>query len=603
MADHLLRYYEREMTFLRQMGGEFATKYPKIAGRLLLDGDKCEDPHVERLIEAFAFLSGRIHKKLDDEYPEVVEGLLSTLYPHFLAPIPSMSVVQFVLKPNPGQLNNGCSIERGSVLSSPPVAGTPCHFRTCYPLTLWPIEVVSARLTPPDIGTSSKSVATIKINLRCVGGSKFADLSLGSLRFFIDGESQLTYPLYELLFNSLCEVHLKGGDGKIPSVPVSLPKSALQPVGFASHEALLPYPSRSFQGYRLLQEYFAFPQKFLFFELQGLHRMAASGFGETVEVSFHLDRLPRLEQAITLNTFRLGCTPIINLFNRIAEPIRWNHAQTEYRVVPDVRRPNSTEVYSIDGVSVTTPDMPEAIPYEPFYSFKHHGSVDQRPFWHAVRRPSERKGDSGTEMYLSLVDLDFQPSRPASETVVVHTTCTNRDLPGKLPFGGDRGDFELEGVAPPVARIRCLVKPTETLRIPMGGGLQWRLISHLSLNYVSISQGGEEALREMLALYNFSDSPTTRQQIAGIVRLSTQQVVRRLASMGGNGFCRGLQITIEFDEERYVGHGVFLFASVLEQFLGLYASINSFSQLIATSRQRKEPVKQWPPRTGAQILL
>lgn len=184
MADQLLRYYEREMSFLRQMGGEFATKYPKIAERLLLDGDKCEDPHVERLIQAFAFLSGRIHKKLDDEYPEVVEGLLSTLYPHFLAPIPSMSVVQFVLKPNPGQLNNGCSIERGSILSSPPVAGTPCHFRTCSPLTLWPIEVVSARLTPPDVGATSKTVATIKISLRCVGGSRLTDLSVDSLRFF-----------------------------------------------------------------------------------------------------------------------------------------------------------------------------------------------------------------------------------------------------------------------------------------------------------------------------------------------------------------------------------------------------------------------------------
>jgi type VI secretion system protein ImpG len=447
-------------------------------------------------------------------------------------------------------------------------------------------------------------VATIKIRLRCLAGSKFADLSLDSLRFFLDGDSQLTYPLYEMLFNSVCEVHIKAVEGKSAPLTIRMPASSLHPAGFGGDEALLPYPSRSFQGYRLLQEYFAFPQKFLFFDLKGLNSLTAPGFGDTVEVSIHLDRLLRLEQPINANTFRLGCTPIINLFRRIAEPIRWNHAQTEYHVVPDVRRSNSTEVYSIDGVCVTMPDMPEAITYEPFYSFKHHGSTDQRrPFWHAVRRPSERKGDNGTELYLSLVDLDFQPTRPASETVMVHTTCINRDLPGKLPFGGDRGDFELEGVASPVSRIRCLVKPTETLRIPIGGGLQWRLISHLSLNYVSISQGGEEALREMLALYNFSDSPATRQQIAGIVHVSSQQVVRRLANMAGNGFCRGVQITMEFDEERYVGSGVFLFASVLEQFLGLYASINSFSQLIATSRQRKEPVRQWPPRSGAQILL
>jgi type VI secretion system protein ImpG len=205
-------------------------------------------------------------------------------------------------------------------------------------------------------------------------------------------------------------------------------------------------------------------------------------------------------------------------------------------------------------------------------------------------------------VYLSLVNLNFQPTLPAADTLTVHVTCTNRDVPGKLPFGGERGYFELEGAAP-LSRIRCLTKPTETIRPPLRRGAQWRLISHLSLNYLSICDGGREALQEILKLYTFSSSATIQQQLAGIVNVSSRQVVARPASMPWNGFCRGLEVTIEFDEEKYVGSGVFLFAAVLEKFLGLYTSLHSFTQMIAITQQREEPLKRWPPRAGEQILL
>jgi type VI secretion system protein ImpG len=201
-----------------------------------------------------------------------------------------------------------------------------------------------------------------------------------------------------------------------------------------------------------------------------------------------------------------------------------------------------------------------------------------------------------------MVDSQFQPTLPAAETLTIHTLCTNRDLPGKLPFGGDRGAFELD-VAAQVARVRCLTKPTDTIRSPLRHGAQWRLISHLSLNYLSICEGGGEALREMLKLYDFSDSLVVRQQIAGITDVTSRRIVGRPASMAWNGFCRGIEVTVQFDEEKYVGSGVFLFAAVLEKFFGLYASLNSFTQMIATSQQRERPLKRWPPRAGEQILL
>jgi type VI secretion system protein ImpG len=604
MPDDLLIYYERELTFIQQMGAEFAAKYPKIASRLLLEADKSEDPHVERLLQAFAFLAARVHHKIDDEFPEITDALLDVLYPHYLAPVPSMSIVQFVLDPTQGKLTSGHCIERGVTLYSQPVNDTPCRFRTGYPVTLWPIEVAAARFDEPDrINLHPEAVAVLRLELRCVGGVPLSSLELDHLRFFLQGEGQLPYALYELLLNNTCQVQLRSLDKQNGAKPLVLSSRCLRAVGFGPDEGLLPYLPRSFLGYRLLQEYFAFAEKFLFVDVYELDRAVRAGWKDGVEVVIALNRTPKLEQPVNAGTFRLGCTPIVNLFEQLAEPIRLNQAQTEYRVIPDIRRQQVTEVYAVNTVTSVSPHVPEPVHYQPFYSFKH--AVDpaqQHAFWHATRRPSQKKGDTGTEVYLCLVDLHFKSTLPAVETLTVHVTCTNRDLPGKLPFGGDRGYFELEGAAP-LSRIRCLKKPTETLRPPLRRGAQWRLISHLTLNYLSICDGGREALQEILKLYDVADSTVIRQQIAGITEVTSRRVVGRPASLPWNGFCRGTEVTIQFDEEKYVGSGVFLFASVLEKFLGLYVSLNSFTQLVATTQQREEPLKRWPPRAGEQILL
>ncbi len=607
MADELLTYYEQELSFLRQMGAEFAASYPKIASRLLLEPNRCEDPHVERLIQAFALLAARIRYKLDDDFPEITDALMGILYPHYLAPLPSFSIVQCVLDPDQGKQSGGFRIERGTTVYSQPVNGTPCRFRTCYPITLWPIEVSSASFEPPDkFSPPPKAASVIRLVLQCRGGSQFAELELDSLRFFLNGESSLVFSLYELLCRNVCQVHLRGAAGTKAAPSIVLPKSCIRPVGFQADEGMLPYTARSFLGYRLLQEYFAYPEKFLFFDLSGLAKIGHAGVGAAAEVLIFLDRIPRLEQPLDAKTFRLGCTPIINLFTQIAEPIRLDRAQTDYRLIPDLRRINATEVYSVDEVTSVSPYRPEPTSFQPFYSTMHAVDGDKQAFWYAVRRPSQRKGDPGTDVYLSLVDLDFRPNLPPVETLTVHVTCTNRDLPGKLPFGrepnGGRGDFQLEEAAP-LSGIYCLKKPSETLRPPLHRGLHWRLLSHLALNYLSICEGGKEALQEILRLYDFWGSAATQQQIAGITEVRSRRVVGRPPSMGWNGFCRGIEVTIEFDEEKYVGSGAFLFASVLERFLGLYSSLNSFSQLVAISKQREEPLKRWPPRAGDQILL
>jgi type VI secretion system protein ImpG len=607
MRDELLTYYERELTFIRQLAAEFAEKWPDQAGRLLLEPGKSKDPHVERLIEAFALIAARIHLKLDDDFPEITEALLQVLYPHYLAPVPSLSVVQLVLDPDQGKLSTGYTLGRHATLFSKPIRGTTCRFRTCYPVTLWPLEVALARVeVPGPLDADGRAApAVLRVRLRTTGDARFPELAIDRLRFFLGGESRLAYGLYEALFTESSHVELRPGEGSTGPA-VRLPTRCLEEVGFRADEGVLPFSPRSFLGYRLLEEYFAFPEKFLFADLSGLEPLCRGGFDREADLLFFLRTRPRVDQEIDARNFRLGCTTIVNLFPQVAEPIRLDQAHTEYRVVPDARRQHTTEVYSIDQVTGISPSTGVTTEYEPFYSFRHtFGQPRGRVFWHASRRPSDRKGDSGTDVYLTLVDQDFRPNTSVTDALTVRTTCTNRDFPDLLPFGSPDGDFDLD-VAAPVKYVVCLTKPTRTLRVPTRHGMQWRLISHLALNYLSLlepgADGSPEALREILRVYDFADPPAGEQQLAGLSKISSRHVLRRIRTGQGSGFARGIEATLEFDESRFEGSSLYLFSSVLEKFFGLYVSINSFSELVVATRQQGV-VRRWPPRAGEQVLL
>ncbi len=629
MRDELLGYYERELIFLRRMGAEFAKKYPKIAARLLLDEEKIEDPHVERIIEAFALLSGRIGLKLDDELPEITESFLNVIYPHYLAPIPSMAIVEMSFGNPKDKLTAVQNLERGAKLNSRPVDGTPCRFRTSYDIQLVPMILESAALESPAPKDARGKFAEsyIRLSMRCYGDANLHEFKVGDtekppefLRFYINGDPQLIYPLYEMIFNNASALEFRPREApinmktistlmnmsaKLPE-PVVLPPEYIRQVGFEENEALLPYTKRSFAGYRLLTEYFAFPYKFLFFDVYGLDQAVTQKFGSHFDILIHLKDITPPQAPVTESTFRLGCTPIVNLFNRTADPIYLSNQKYEYHVVPDVHRQRTTEIYSINDVVTTDPRMNTTREFSPFYSLRHaYGEQMEKTFWYATRRASQRQNDEGTEIYLSLVDMDFNPSVPSVEVISIRTTCTNRDLPAKLPFGGRTGDFEIEEAAL-LSRVHCLTKPTETIRPPQRKALQWRLISHLNLNYLSIvngENGTPEALQEILQLYNFQDSEVTRKQILGITNIESRKVVKQIGGHIGAGFVRGLETTLTFDEQEFVGSGWFLFACVLERFLGLYASLNSFNQVVLRTEQREAIVRRFPPRTGEQILL
>lgn len=598
--EELLRYYKDELTYLRRMGGEFARTYPRVAERLELGRDECADPQVERLIESFAFLSARLQRDLDGQLPDITTALLGVLYPQLINPVPPMAVARFDVDPEQGKLTTGHTVKRDTRLFAETGEGVTCRFRTCYDVTLWPLEVTRASFAEAwrfnFLDSMSEVASVLRVSLRVTGGGKLEELELNRLRFYLNADAALANTLYELLFCHTRGVALMPeGEER----PVSLPPDSVKPVGFGPEEDVLPYPKQAHRGYRLLQEYFSFPEKFLFFDLDNLGLLRR---GKTFDVLFLLDRTPAEHLGIDAETFALGCAPVINLFAKTTEPIRLDHRSLEYRLVPDKRRERTTEVHSILSVSAASNADERARPFEPFYSFNHAmDGAGHNAFWHSRREYSLNRDIPGTEVFLSFLDLDFKPTLPPNEVVYAHTLCTNRELASQLPAGAA---LQIEEQAP-LLGISCLSKPTRPVQPALQGATLWRLVSHLSLNHLSLSEGSDSlaALREILKLYSSSDRPSTQQQIEGVAGLECRKVVRRVGVDAWRGFCRGTEVTITFDEELYVGSGAFLLAAVLDKFLALYASINSFTQLRVLSKQREGVWKEWPLSAGEKIIL
>jgi type VI secretion system protein ImpG len=618
MSQPLESYYERELAVSTELARAFARQYPAEAGRLLPDRQRTVDPHAERLIQAFALLAGRIHYKLDSDFPELNEALLGILYPHLLLPIPSMTIAQF--EPPSACPAAGIHIDRQARLTTRPLGNPPlrCRWQTGYPVSLWPLRLTEARWQPAPLPASlsppPKTAAALRLQFECLDGHTFAKLEIDKLRLYLSGDKQLLAGLYEVLFNHVIAVVWRGLDGAGEKTPIVLkPAQALGEVGLNLDEGLLPFPAESFVGNRLLFEFLSFPEKFRFVDLFGWRQARAAGFGKRLEVILFLNRTQaNLEQGVAAQTFRLGATPIVNLFPKSAEPIGLSHTRHEQRIAPARHYPQGMEIYSVDEVTCLDPQRRQTIAFQPFYAF-YHGQTRANPhaFWYASRRASPVEGDRGSDVFLTLVDGGFDARLPAEAVLDVRTTCSNRDVPRRFLHAGDELFLEPGGQAQPVT-IRCLHAPTEPLRPPLRHGAHWRLLAQNCLNHTALSDPGRglEALQEMLRLCDFTDpdagqelqAAVNRQVIEGITALRGRPVTSWVREGTATGACRGVEFTIEFDELKYVGTGMYLFASVLERFLGLSAALNSFSQLIAKTKQGERPFKRWPPRAAQRQL-
>ena len=598
MNETLFPYYERELLFLRRMAQEFSQQYPTVAGRLLLEANRAADPHVERLIQSFAFLAGRTQQRLNDEFPEITDPLLQVLYPHYLAPVPSFALLEFELDPLRAQLPQGFALKKGTVLSTPPVDGVSCRYRTTAPLTLWPIRLANASFVPPPFPAGMVappgSAAVLRLQFEASGPLRLNQLELDSLRLFLNSEANWLPLLYELLFNNVLQVTYRPNERDARAQPFSLPaRQCLHQVGFDAGDELVPYPPRAPLGYRLLTEYFTFPTKFLFADLGGWKRVAKAGFLATCEVDIFFDRTHKfLEQNVDRSTFRIGCAPVVNLMSHTIDNVEMVPPRTDYALVPDPAFPRAFEVYSVDEVVNRDPATNATTIYPPFYSVDHDLSPGvQTVHWYPTRAASLDEGDRGTDVTLHFVDLGFVPRTPDKQFLTVRTTCTNRDLPDRLAALGADLRFQLETAAP-LKEIHLLRGPTIPLRPGQRRGRAWRLISHQNLNPLPLA-GGDEGLEAFRDLF---------REVVGVFRLAGEPGIdvalksAELEEAGTALFCRGVRTTIELDEEKL--SGVYLFASVLERFLGLYVSANSFSELIVKTRQRPGIFKQWPPRPG-----
>ncbi len=606
MSDSLLPYYDRELAAIKRLAAEFAETHPKIAGRLRLSADAVDDPHVARLLEGVAFLAARVQHRLDDEFPELTDALLGLLYPHYLAPMPSCMVAQLACQPDlmlPAELPPGIAFE------TEPVRGEPLRYRSTAPVTLWPVEVENIRLSglpivaPPN-PRAAGATAVLRITLKCAAPeASFSTLGVDRLRFFLRGPASQTLPLYELLCGHAVSVAY--ADSAADARPVIVPADSIQPAGFGPDEALLPWSARGFSGFRLLTEYFAFPDKFLFVDFTRIDDKTLVSGGNQLEIFVYLDRpAPELERAIGPQSLALGCTPLINLFPMRCEPIRLTHTDTEYRVVADARRPRAAEVWQVQRVRETLPDG-SFRPWRPFYRLTESDADPGVPggYYHVPRRAAA-PGVPGTEVFIAPHDPDFDPDKPADTVLSVDALCLNRDLPTDLPFGGGRPTLRLvEGIAA-VAGITPVSAPTTTLRPPLREKGFWRLVSHLSLGHLSVTDGadGAAALKEVLRLYDLRDTAETRTAIEALTGISSAPGTARAPGRMG-AFCRGLDITLEFDPRAWQVGGLYLLASVLERFLALHGTINSFTRTRATLRGRPGVAAGWPARSGTRTLV
>jgi type VI secretion system protein ImpG len=624
MDTRLLHHYNIELDFMREMGNEFAHHFPKVAGRLGMEGLECADPYVERLLEGFAFLSARVQLKIEEEYPKFCQHLLEIVYPDYLAPLPSMTIVQMEPDCSDSDLASGFIIEKGTALLSGlgPNMQTPCEYRTSHEVELFPIKIVEAEylgtraaLANLGIKPERRVSSGLRITIEVAKGLEISDLNMKELPLFLGGSGTVPLALYEHILAGNCGLSILTGDKKDRNV-FSLSADHVTNYGFQPEQAMLNYQSKSFEGYRLLREYFAFPERFRFINFKGLDKVLPKSGGRRFELVVHLDsRNNDLENVIGAGNFLPFCTPAINLFPKRADRITLNDKDHEFHVLADRSRPLDYEVHQVMSVKGYGKQSEERQQFLPFYGLKNdHIPAEHSAFFTIRRRPrllsskqharGARSGYLGQEVFISLVDSNESPYSSSLAQLGITTQCSNRDLPMQIPLGQKDGDFSLS-VNAPVEIISCVAGPTRPEAQATTGDFAWRLINHLSLNFLSLIDDnpdeGAQALRELLELYSNGHTVAERQ-INGLLAVTAKAVTRRLPIPGPISFGRGLEITLILDETGFEAGGMYMFGAVLTEFFRKYVSINHMTETIILTESKTE-VGRWPVKAGLRPQL
>lgn len=586
------KYYQDELTYLRELGREFAAAYPAIAPLLAERGG---DPDVERLLEGVAFLTGKIRQKLDDELPEVIHSVAQLLFPHYLRQIPATSIVEFT--PLPNVVREKLLVTRGAEVGSVPVEGISCRFRTTQDVELLPLAIEDVR-----IDTGAQLAQTLRIEMKVTGGAALAALALSRIGFYIHGERRLQDDLRLWIGAHAEGVALAAVDAAGRDTTVAtLPARAVRLTGFEDDEALIPYPKTVYPGYRLLQEYFTLPQKFAFFEVTGLEALPPDKVGDRFAILIHFrDGLPAGTR-VTKENLRLFCSPVVNLFEHSSDPIKPDPTKHEYLARPAGSNPLGYEIYAIESVTGIARRTSQRVKIPSFFAFDHELDPDamQRAVFYQVHVRPAAIGD-GIDLYLSFGSPQDAGTIPEFDVISIEATCTNRRFPAQLKVGDLRVPT---ATSPAVATFTNLTGVTAPLPPPIGRELQWRVLAHMAMSYRSITE--LEVLRSTLDVYNFQAIVDRQAARANQLRLAAIKsiAVRPTDRLYRGAPVRGVAADVELDEGGFAGEGeMYLFASILNEMLAAYVSLNSFTQLTVTGTNTRV-VYKWEPRNGSQYLI
>ncbi len=631
MDPRLVEFYDQELKYLRETAREFGAAYPTLAARLGVNTPGEADPYVERLMEGVAFLAARVQLKLNDEFPKFTQHLLDAVYPHYLNPTPAVAVLAFEPKASDAALNDGALVPRGSAcaISAREPNRADCIFTTGADVRLWPIRVAKVEYLANRAAVAVAAGASavegeggFLIRLETTGPDGFDKLKVDDLSFYLGGAESLAGRIYEQISGNAVGVCVS--DPAARTVTKVGGREILWNPAYDDAAALLPLDRRAFRGYRLLQEYFACPERFQFIGVRGLAPSLAKITGKSVDIIIATSSVDkRLAGALGADAFRLFCAPAINLFRKRCDPLLLDSGGHEFRVLPERVRPLDYEVYSLDEVYSDGASNRPRRTYHPVYRADPRLRDDATTGFYAMRRaptrtsalyPVKRASDyAGTDLWISLSQLPKARGQPDQLSIVA--LCTNRDIADALRASGAQLEFRLAD-APYIQRISAVLRPTRP-RLPVGfedarlleggrssGDRLWRLISHLRPNYESLfaDEAGAARLREHLALYARLDSPSDKQMVDGLSAVREGPAFRRVASNDPLSFARGRKVELTFDERNYPDGGAFLFAEVLDRFLSEFVSVNSFVETEALSVQRGR-IGKWGPRRGERPTI
>lgn len=624
MDPRLLEHYNTELQYIRESAAEFAREFPKIAARLSLDNTEVVDPYVERLLEGFAFLTARVNLKLEAEHAQLAERLLEMVYPGLMAPIPSMAVVCFQ-KAAEAAAKPGPTLESGTRLLGPktPFSAVQCVFKTTEALPIVPVAVSDAEyfLAAPELPLQAlrahglKPAAGLRLRLTVTPGASLDGADQSSVRLFIDANEELAFEVYEAIHHQCLGFYVVERGRPVDATADWFDATHIGAVGDGENESVLPDHLKEFSGIRLMQEFFAFPARFLFAELNGVLDQMRRRSTQEVDVCLIFKKPQASFQGLLASHhFKTNCVPAINLFSRQADRVIVKGQQTDHLITVDRVAPVDYEIYDIESVTGYD-DQNVAVEFRPYFSVDYHRASRHTGFFSATRTPrmpteadrlrGPRTSYTGSDVSVQLVDQNDAPYPQRIRQLSARVRCTNRDLPILMSLRDGQSGFEVD-TNEPIESVAVVAGPSRPHSALRKANAAWQYTDLLSSHYLSILNSSPEraaaALRSIIEIVARASHVEVEKLASGILSVQAEQVVRRIPRPGPIAFGRGVSITVQIDEMAFKGSSAALFGRILAQYFARQSAINSFTETTIRSASRGE-IARFAPALGARKVL